>query len=230
MPTWLLKTCASDLAPFLCRIFNVSLLSGMFPSFFKSAYVTPILNKPDLAEYDAQNYRPISNLSVFSKLLERLVACQLLSYLNCSNLLPENQSAYQSIHSTETATGKIVSDILITFDHGDIAALALLDCSAAFDTVDHNILLRKLSESFGVNNTALQWLTSYLRGRLQCVRYGGRKSEYKAVICGVPQASVLEPLVFIIYTAELCSLITAHFFCIHTNTLTMYRHMAGDHQ
>jgi len=72
MPTWLLKTCASDLAPFLCQLFNASLLSGMFPSSFKSAYVTPILKKPGLAEDDAQNYRPISNLSVILKLLERI--------------------------------------------------------------------------------------------------------------------------------------------------------------
>jgi len=96
------------------------------------------------------------------------VASQLLSYLNCNNLLPENQSAYRAKHSTETATAKIVSDILMAFDHGDIAALTLLDCSGSID-----ILLLKLSESFGVNDTALQWLTSYLRGRVQCVRYGG---------------------------------------------------------
>jgi len=98
MPTWLLKTCASDLAPFLCGLFNASLLSGIFPSSFKSAYVTPILKKPGLAEDDAQNYRPISNLSVVS-LLERLVASQLLSYLNCNNLLSENQSANRNNNS-----------------------------------------------------------------------------------------------------------------------------------
>ena len=98
----------------------------------------------------------------------------------------------------------------MAFDHGDIAALALLDCSAAFNTVDHDILLRKLSESFGVGDTALQWLTSCLRGRLQCVRYGGRQSEYKPVNYGVPQGSLLGPLLFIIYTAEFCSLVTAH--------------------
>jgi len=69
----------------------------------------------------------------------------------------------------------------MAFDHGDIVALALLDCSAAFDTVDHNILLHKLSELFGVKDTALPWLTSYLRGRLQCVRYGGRQSEYLCI-------------------------------------------------
>jgi hypothetical protein len=207
--TWLLKACASDLAPFLCQLFNASIHAGVFPDTFKSAFVSPILKKAGLNENDAKNYRPISNLSVVSKLLERLVASQLLHYLNSNNLLPEFQSAYRANRSTETAMAKVVSDILMAFDHGDIAALALLDCSAAFDTVDHDILLRKLSESFGVGGAALQWLTSYLCGRQQCVRYGGRQSKYEPVNYGVPQGSVLGPLLFIIYTADLCSLVTA---------------------
>jgi len=111
---------------------------------------------------------------------------------------------------TETATVKIISDILMAFNHGVIAALALLDCSAAFDTVDHGILLRKLSESFGVNDTTLQWLTCYVRGRLQCIRYGGLQSEYKPVDYSVPQGLVLGALLFIIYTAELCLLVTTN--------------------
>jgi len=99
----------------------------------------------DIEEADAQNYRPISNLFVVSKLLESLVASKLLSYLNCNNLLPENQLAYRANHSTETATMMIVSDIPMAFDDGDIADHTLLDCSVAFDTMDHEILLCKLS-------------------------------------------------------------------------------------
>jgi hypothetical protein len=105
---------------------------------------------------------------------------------------------------------KVVSDILMSLDHGDIAALALLDCSAAFDTVDHDILLRKFNESFGVGGDAHRWIASYLCGRQQCVRCGGHQSKHELISYGVPQGSVLGPLLFIIYTADLCSLIAAH--------------------
>jgi Reverse transcriptase (RNA-dependent DNA polymerase) len=165
MPTWLLKVCACDLAPFLCRLFNASLLTGVFMDTFKPAYVTLILIKSSLTDDGAKNYRPISNLSGSSTLLERLVTGQLVAYLSIRNLLPENQSASRTNCSTEAAIAKVLSDILTAINHADTAALALLDCSAAFDTVDHDILLRTLSESFDVGVIVLQWFASYLRGR-----------------------------------------------------------------
>jgi Reverse transcriptase (RNA-dependent DNA polymerase) len=140
---------------------NASLLMGVFPNTFRSAYVTPIFKKSGLTEDDAKNCRPISNLSVSSKLLERLVAGQLKDYFNSHNLLPENQFAYRAKRSNETAITKVLSDILTALDHADTAALALLDCSAAFDTVDHDILLRKLSESFDIGGIVLLWFASY---------------------------------------------------------------------
>jgi Reverse transcriptase (RNA-dependent DNA polymerase) len=109
----------------------------------------------------------------------------------------------------ETAIAKVLCDILTAIDHGEIAALALLDCSAAFNTVDHDILLRKLSESFDAGGTVLQWFAFYLRGRRQCVRFGGRQSKYESVAYGVPQGLVLGPLLFIIYTADLGSMAIA---------------------
>jgi hypothetical protein len=116
-------------APFPVELFNQSLALGVVPSDFKSAYITPLLKKADLDPTDAKSYRPISNLPVLSKLLERLVARQLLDYLTTSKLLPRLQSAYHARHSTETAILRVLADILRAVDSGDLVLLTLLDCS-----------------------------------------------------------------------------------------------------
>jgi len=138
LPTSLLKKCADELAPFLTYLFNRSLSDGVVPASFKSAFITPRLKKPGLDAAEACSHRPISNLSVISKMLERLVAIRLLAYLDESGLMPTMQSAYRRNHSTETAVLRVLSDILLALDRGDFAAVALLDLSAAFDTVDHD--------------------------------------------------------------------------------------------
>jgi hypothetical protein len=145
-----------------------------------------------------------------SKLLERLVAKQLLNYLTASKLLPELQSAYRPRHSTETAVLKVLMDILRAVDAGDLAALTLLDLSAAFDTVDHRTLLRRLDISYGIRGWVLMWFTSYLGERRQFVRCGASKSDIKPVNFGVPQGSVLGPILFLLYTADLLRLIEQH--------------------
>jgi Reverse transcriptase (RNA-dependent DNA polymerase) len=134
----------------------------------------------------------------------------LISYLNTSKLLPELQSAYRKRHSTETAVLKVLMDILHAVDAGDLAALALLDLSAAFDTVDHTTLLRRLNVSYGISEGALMWFKSYLGDRCQYVRCGGSKSAIKYVFFGVPQGSVLGPILFLLYTADLLRLIEQH--------------------
>ena len=155
------------MAPFLVELFNRSLSNGIVPDIFKAAYITPLLKKPDADPDDVKNYRPISNLTVLSKLLERLVAKQLLDYLTTSRLLPDLQSAYRAYHSTEKAVLKVLSDILLAVDKGDLAMLTLLDLSAAFDTVDHTILLRRLRTSYGLRGSVHDWFSSYLRDRTQ---------------------------------------------------------------
>ena len=114
---------------------------------------------------DVQSYRPISNLSVTLKLLERIAAKQLTAYLAKSALLPWFQSAYRTGHSSETAVLKVLSDILLGIDTSDLSALVLLDLSAAFDMVDHHILLQRLEHSYGITGLVHQWLQSYLVGR-----------------------------------------------------------------
>jgi hypothetical protein len=210
LPTRLLKSNVDTLAPFLVELFNRSLALGVFPEAFKAAYITPLLKKPDADPSDVKFYRPISNLSVLSKLLERLVARQLLDYLNTSRLLPDQQSAYRAYHSTETAVLKVLSDILLAVDEGDLAVLALLDLSAAFDTVDHAILLRRLQVTYGIRDSVHCWFTSYLKDRTQYVRCGSSASTPRVVAYGVPEGSVLGPILFVLYTADLIRLIESH--------------------
>jgi hypothetical protein len=210
IPTRLLKDSIDVLAPFLVELFNRSLCSSSVPSTFKAAYVTPLLKKPDLDTADAASYRPIANLSVLSKLLERLVARQLLDYLNTAGLLPNLQSAYRAHHSTETAVTKVLADILLALDTGDLAMLTLLDLSAAFDTVDHETLLRRLEVSFGLGGCVLDWFSSYLDRRVQNIRCGSSTSTPALVRFGVPQGSVLGPILFLLYTADLMRLIERH--------------------
>jgi hypothetical protein len=210
LPVPVLKSVAGELAPFLTELFNRSLASGCFPLSFKDAFITPILKKPSLDTADIRSYRPISNLSVVSKLLERAVARQLVDYLRSSNLLPPYQSGFRAGHSTETAVLRVLSDLLLAVDSGDYAALVLLDLSAAFDTVDHAILLKRLQTSFGLNGPVLYWFRSYLSGRSQYVRRGASRSLSSQLKCGVPQGSVLGPILFILYIADVISLIERH--------------------
>jgi hypothetical protein len=215
LPAHVLKSVADLLAPFLAHLFSCSLATGRFPAHFKAASITPILKKSSLPVDNPSSYRPISNLSIISKLLERLVARQLTSFLEQHRLLPPYQSGFRRGFSTETAITKVLSDLLDAVDRGDTALLVLLDLSAAFDTVDHDVLLERLGRSFGVSGDALEWFRSYISGRSQYVRCGGNTSDVADVICGVPQGSVLGPILFIMYTADLASIVAASGLSIH---------------
>ena len=139
------------------------------PTSFKSAYITLLLKKTNFDPADPKSYRPIANLSTLSKLLERLVTRQLVSYLNAARLLPDLQSAYRAHHSTETAVTKVLSNILTALDTGDISKLTLLDLSAAFNTVNHDILFRRLAVSYSLGGTVLE-LVSVVPRRPHTVR------------------------------------------------------------
>jgi hypothetical protein len=210
LPSWLLKQCVSLLAPFLTRLINLSIVDSAVPECMKMAIVSPLLKKSTLDPSDISNYRPVSNLSFLSKLLERAISQQLTRYLESESLLPQNQSAYRANHSTETAVLRVFSDLVSESDAGNISLMALLDLSAAFDTVDYEILFRRLEADCGIVGTALSWIKSYLTGRKQAVRCGGALSVTSSLACGVPQGSVLGPLLFLVYTSGLDEVIRRH--------------------
>ena len=185
-------------------------LTSTYIAVFKEAFITPIVKKPGLDTAEPSSYRPISNLPVLSKLLERLVVRQLMDYLSSTDLLPSLQSGFRPGHSTETAVLRVLTDILQAVHRGDSAALILLDLSAAFDTVDHEVLLQRLRLTFGIDNVAHRWFQSYLSGRHQHVRRGSTRSSIVQLVCAVPQGSVLGPVLFVLYTADLISLIESH--------------------
>jgi len=165
IPTSVLKQTMDLLAPFIVELFNKSHAVGHFPAAFKEVFFTPIVKKPGLDDTDVSSYRPISNLPVLSKLLEHLVARQLMDHLSSSDLLPSLQSGFRPGHSTETAILKVLSDILQAVDRGDLVALILLDMSAAFNMVDHAILLQRLQTTFGIDDVTHRWFQSYLSDR-----------------------------------------------------------------
>ena len=192
-------------------IVNLSLSEGCFPSHFKSALVSPLLKKPTLNRDDMKNYRPVSHLSFLCKILEKVVSSRLNSHINSSSHTSNDyQSAYRKFHSAETALLKIHNDILSSRDDGKVTALTLLDLSAAFDTIDHTILLRRLDDWFGVSGKAPEWFKSYLTCRSQRIKLGNCLSSKSDLSFEVPQRSVLGPLLFTLYTTPLSSLISGH--------------------
>ncbi|WP_419586369.1 RNA-directed DNA polymerase, partial [Thiolapillus sp.] len=157
-----------------------------------------------------KNFRPVSNLSFMSKVTEKVVLQQLLAYLTEHKLICPSQSAYRPHHSTETALLKITNDILLALDSGNVSLLTLLDLSAAFDTIDHCILLDRLQHMYGISGTALSWFSSYLTNRTQSVIVNDHISQVSSLSYGVPQGSVLGPILFILYTKPLSDLIHCH--------------------
>ena len=191
----------------ITRLINLSLSEGIFPSALKTAHVSPLLKKPTLCKDDMKNYRPVSNLSFISKLLERVVVAKIISHMDKTGTSNPFQSAYKKHHSTETALLRIHNDVLLAMDKGRVTALTLLDLSAAFDTIDHHILVNRLEQQFSITGRPLQWLKSYLSDRFQRVKINNSLSSSARLSFGVPQGSVLGPVLFCIYTSPLSSII-----------------------
>ena len=210
IPTWIIRDAKSELLPTITDIINASLRSSEVPTSMKSAVVTPLLKKATLDPEILKNYRPVSNLSFVSKVLERVVAQRLTSYMTDNNLHEYLQSAYKPGHSTETALVKVQNDILTSIDQHGIVILILLDLSAAFDTIDHDVLFSRMESTLGITGPALEWFRSYLGDRTLQVQIDDSFSASQEVLWSVPQGSVLGPLLFLIYLLPLGILIRKH--------------------
>ena len=187
IPTTLLKSCIDSLIVPITNIVNKSLKEGVFPSAFKTAHVIPLLKKPSLNKNDLKNYRPVSNLSFISKVVEKVVASRLLTHVELNDLSNANQSAYKKNHSTETT-----NDISTNMEKKRVTVLTLLDLSAAFDTIDHAALLKFLSSWFGISGIALDWIQSYLYDRGQMVKIGENLSDSYTIKFGLLRGQYLD--------------------------------------
>lgn len=209
-PDCLLKTCAHAIIHPLTHIFNSSLCTGIFPDIFKTAKIKPLFKKGNKNE--VQNYRPISLLSVFSKILERLFYVRMETFLSKFEAFSDCQHGFRKSKSTESAIFSFLKDIASSMDQNEVPIGIFLDLSKAFDVIDHNILLSKLP-SYGIRGIALDWLTSYLKQRYQCVEIPywnegtlfTHLSDSLPIAHGVPQGSILGPILFLLYVNDMPS-------------------------
>ena len=195
----ILKEICQVISPILAIAINQSLTSGIFPSSLKIAKVIPLYkNKGEDTVFG--NYRPISLLNVISKLFERVVYNQVYAYFIENNLFYNSQYGFRSQHSTEDAAIELVDQLHKVFENNpdDQLLAVFLDLSKAFDTIDHEILLRKLAH-YGIDGIPLLWFKNYLSDRKQYISYDGTDSDLLGLLVGVPQGSILGPLIFLIY-------------------------------
>ena len=202
IPTTILKKMLPDVIPLITKIVNISLTDGCFSKDWKTAVVRPLLKRLGL-QLILSNYRPVSNLTFVSKIIERCMLLQLSQHCNDYDLQPDYQSAYREHYSCETAVLKVSNDILWAMEKQEVTSLVALDLSAAFDTVDHDILLSILRNKYGIDGKALKWFNEYLRPRSFKVAINGVYSKEHNLEVSVPQGSCAGANIFNLYCSPL---------------------------
>ena len=221
IPYRILLLLKNEISKQLADLFNLSFMTGIFPSVLKTAKVVPVFKKDSKLDYS--NYRPISLLSNVEKILEKLMYKRLYTFLNSNNIIYNLQFGFRQQYSTSHALVNITENIRKALDGGNIGCGIFVDLQKAFDTVDHQILLTKLNH-YGIRGVSNDWFKSYLSNRNQYVSINGFDSSLAAINCGVPQGSVLGPLLFLLYindlnhTVKFCKV---HHFADDTNPLCM---------
>jgi hypothetical protein len=198
--TGILKLVKTEILPSITHIINLSIKHSIFPTQFKKAKVIPLHKSGDML--NPKNYRPVAILPVLSKLLEKAVFLQMIEYFESNDLLHPNHHGFRANHNTTTALIQMYDTWVKAMDRGEASGVCLLDMSAAFDMVNHSVLLGKLS-LYGFESAAFTWIKSYLEGRKQTVCIDGTCSSLLPLEVGVPQGSIIGPLLYIIFTNDL---------------------------
>lgn len=219
----LIRLAMPCILPVLTHIFNYSLNSGVFPTIWRSALVCPVPKVKSPSEL--QHYRPISLLCVLSKALERIAARQMVEYLEPNNLLDPYQNAYRRGYSTETALIRVLDDVREAADQRKVTIAVFFDFTKAFDNVNHRRLINKMME-MNFSNSVLRWMCSYLFGRTQAVRdtYSNTVSAQLPINKGVPQGSVLGPLLFSLYVSDFGTILRECRYNYYADDLLVYLH------
>ena len=222
--TRLLKNISIEISVPLSYIFNLSLETGYFPEFLKVSRTVPIHKGGDVTNMD--NYRPISLIKTFSKVLEKMVSLKLTNHLEINKLIHHHQYGFQAKKSTEQHLIHVTNFIGQALNNGEFCVGIFLDFKKAFDTVSHSILLKKLKK-FGIDDISLKWFASYLNNRKQCVDVNGNISSSKNIDISVLQGSILGPILFLCFINDLpnCTILSSFLFADDTAVLASHKNI-----